>query len=79
MAKDFKKVELEKVEKVETPKTDFVQLVKDAVPSMGSSLFTRVNLKQHVTDAGLENLNEVFAKEGYEVFSSGKSVLLLKQ
>ena len=65
--------------KVEAPKTDFVQLVRDAVPAMGSTLFTRVNLKQHVTDAGLEDLNETFAKEGYEVFSSGKSVLLLKQ
>lgn len=67
------------VTKVETPKTDFVKLVRDAVPSMGASTFTRVNLDKHVTDQGLEDLNTEYAKEGYEVFSSGKSVLLLKQ
>lgn len=76
MAKDIKKAE---ADKVEAPKTDFVQLVKDAVPSMGLTTFTRVNLGKHVTDEGLEALNEEYASQGFEVFSSKKSVLLLKQ
>ena len=63
----------------EVPETDFVQLVKDAVPSLGVSQFTRVNLMSHVTDAGVEALNKEYASQGYEVFSNGKSVLLLKQ
>ena len=67
------------VAKVEAPKTDFVQLVKDAAPHMGSALFTRLNLDKHVTDDGLEALNKEYAPQGYEVFSSKKSVLLLKQ
>lgn len=73
------KQETKQETKVESPKTDFVNLVKEAVPSLGVTQFTRVNLKMHVTDAGVEALNEVYAKEGYEVFSNGKSVLLLKQ
>ena len=74
MAKETKQEEEKKA-----PSTDFVKLVKEAVPSLGLAQFTRVNLKMHVTDAGVEALNEVYAKEGYEVFSNGKSVLLLKQ
>ena len=77
MAKEDKKVEQAKADV--TLKTDFVQLVQDAVPAMGQSTFTRVNLGKHVTDDGLEALNEEYSKQGYEVFSNGKSVLLLKQ
>ena len=61
------------------PKTDFVQLVKDATQAMGLSSFVRVNLDKHVTDDGLEALSEEFEKQGYEVFSNKKSVVLLKQ
>jgi len=60
------------------PKTDFVQLVKEAVQGHGSSTFLRVNLDKHITDAGLEALNEEYAAQGYEVFSNKSSVLLLK-
>lgn len=78
MAKEFKKVELVE-EEAAAPKTDFVQLVKDAVHEHGSTRFLRISLDKHVTDDGLEALNKEFTKEGYEVFSSKKAVLLLKQ
>ena len=64
--------------KVEAPKTDFVKLVKDATHAMGMSHFTRVNLDKHITDQGLEDLNEEFGPQGFEVFSNAKSVLILK-
>lgn len=60
------------------PEIDFVQLVKDAVQGHGMSTFLRVYLDEHVTDEGLEKLNEEYASQGYEVFTKDKSVLLLK-
>lgn len=60
------------------PEIDFVQLVKDAVQGHGMSTFLRVYLDKHVTDEGLEKLNEEYASQGYEVFTRDKSVLLLK-
>ena len=76
MAEEFKKVDL--VEAEGAPKTDFVQLVKDAVQGHGMSTFLRVNLDEHVTAEGLEKLNEEYASQGYEVFTRDKSVLLLR-
>ncbi len=73
------KQEAPKVEaKVETPKTDFVKLVKDATQSMGMTHFTRINLDKHITDQALEGLNAEYLPQGFEVFSNGKSLLLLK-
>ena len=74
MAKEQDKTKVEAA-----PKTDFVQLVKDSTQAMGLSSFVRVNLDKHVTDEGLEALTEEYEKQGYEVFSNKKSVVLLKQ
>ena len=74
MAKEEVKTKVEAA-----PKTDFVQLVKDATQAQGMSTFTRVNLDKHVTDDGLEALSEEFEKQGFEVFSNKKSVILVKQ
>lgn len=65
--------------KAEVVKIDFVKLVKEATQAQGASSFTRVNLKEDVTVEGLKALSDEYAKDGYEVFSNGKSVVLLKQ
>lgn len=69
----------DKVEQVKPSATDFVQMVKDATQAMGMSSFIKLNLDKHVTDAGLEDLTKEYEKQGYEVFSNKKSVVLLKQ
>ena len=74
-----KKDQTEEQGKEESTKTDFVKLVREASQAMGASTFTRVNLGEHITDEGLEALNEEFGKEGYEVFSNAKSAVLIKQ
>lgn len=83
MAKEDKKVEQVKevANGVNVPasKADFVQLVKESTQAMGLSSFVRVNLDKHVTDAGLEALSEEYEKQGYEVFSNKKSVVMIKQ
>lgn len=71
MAKD-------KVEVKEVAKTDFVKLVKEATQAHGASTFIRVNLPEEVSAEGLKMLNKEYSKEGYEVFSNGKSIVLLK-
>ena len=66
-------------EVVQEVNTDFVQLVKDSASFTGIGSFTRITLGKHVTDQGLVDLNAEYNPQGYEVFSSTKDVLLLKQ
>lgn len=72
------KEQVKEAAKVEAPKTDFVKLVKEATQAHGASTFVRVNLSQEVSSEGLKMLNKEYSKEGVEVFSNGKSVVLLK-